>query len=164
LNNQRAASQFDQGEGRQSMTRITILATLMLFLPGWTLPGENILRVADSTEIPAKAAGKVTELGPDMEMYIGRGELEKGNRIGALNRFKTVVTRFQTSDRVEEALARLVEIYLALDIPSEAQTSAAVLGRKFPDGRWSAEARNALKAAGFEPAEDEKSRTRRTFK
>jgi outer membrane protein assembly factor BamD (BamD/ComL family) len=85
------------------MTRIAILAILMLLLPGWTQPGDIILRVADSTEIPAKATDKVAEFGPDMEMYIGRGELKKGNRIGALNRFKIVVTRFQTSDRVEEA-------------------------------------------------------------
>jgi outer membrane protein assembly factor BamD len=134
------------------MTRIAIL---MLLLPGWTLPGDNVLRVADSTEVPAKAANAVIEHGPAMEMYIGRAELKKGNRIGALNRFKTVVTRFQTSAYVEEALARLVDIYLALDIPSEAQTLVAVLGRKFPDGRWTAEARDTLKAAGFEPVENE---------
>src|SRR5262245_5971935 len=118
------------------MTRIAILAALVLPLPGWTQPGDGILRVADSTEIPPKAAIVVICQGPAMQMYVGRGELKKGNRIGALNRFKTVVTRFQTSDYVEEALARLVEIYLALDIPSEAQTLVAVLSRQFPDGRW----------------------------
>jgi len=74
------------------------------------------------------------------------------------------VTRFQTSRHVEEALARLVQIYLALDIPAEAQTVAAVLVRKFPNGRWSAEARDALKAAGLEPAENENSGMSRPVK
>jgi outer membrane protein assembly factor BamD len=146
------------------MTRTAILPVLALLLPGWTQPGDNVLRAADSTEIPAKAAIVVIEHGPAMQMYFGRGLLKEGNRIGAVNRFKIVVTRFQTSDYVEEALARLVEIYLALDIPSEAQTLAAVLGRKFPNGRWSAEAHDALKAAGFEPAENKGSQWSRAFR
>jgi hypothetical protein len=32
---------------------------------------------------------------------------------------------------------------------------ASVLGQKFPDGRWTATAREALKTAGIEPAENE---------
>ena len=146
------------------MARITILAILMLLLPGWTQLGDNVLRVADSTEVPAKAANAVIEQGPAMAMYIGRGELKKGNRIGALNRFKTVVTRFQTSDYVEEAWVRITEIYLALGIPSEAQTAVAVLDRKFPNSRWSAEAHDALKAAGLQPAENEGSWMSRAVK
>ena len=142
------------------MTRIAILAALVLLLPGWTQPGDSILRFVDSTENPEKTADEIA----DRDMYVGRAEAEKGNRIGALYRFKTVVTRFQTSRHVEEALARLAEMYLALGVPEEAQTLVAVLGRKFPNGRWSAEAHDALKAAGLEPAEDESSWTRRTFK
>jgi outer membrane protein assembly factor BamD len=146
------------------VTRIAILAILILLLPGWTQPRDHTLRVAESAEVPAKGANKVAEFGPDMEMYVGRAELKKGNRIGALNRFKTVVTRFQTSHNVEEAWVRLTEIYLALGIPSEAQTAAAVLDRKFPNSRWSTEAHDALKAAGLEPAENENSWMSRAVK
>jgi outer membrane protein assembly factor BamD len=146
------------------MTRIAILAVLTPLLPGWTQPSDNILRFVESTETAEKSADEIADQHAAKEMYVGRAEVEKGNRIGALYRFKTVVTRFQTSRHVEEALARLAEMYLALGIPSEAQTLVAVLGRKFPNGRWSAEAHDALKAAGLEPAEDENSWTRRTFK
>lgn len=133
------------------MTRTAILAVLVLLLPGWTQPDDNILRFVDSTETVEKAVDGIADA--DRHMYVGRHEIDKRNYVGALYRFKTVVTRFQTSLHVEEALARLAEIYLALGIPSEAQTVVAVLGRKFPNGRWSAEAHDALKAAGLEPAE-----------
>ena len=65
-------------------------------------------------------------------------------------------TQFPTSRHVEEALAHLTESYLALGIASEARTAVAVLGRKFPNGHWSAQARAALQSAGLEPAEDDK--------
>ena len=145
------------------MTRIAISAVLILLLPGWTQPTDNVLRFAESTETVEKAADGIDQQA-DKEMYIGRAEIDKRNYIGALNRFKTVVTRFQTSRHVEEAWLRLTEIYLALGIPSEAQTAAAVLDRKFPNSRWSAEAHDALKAAGLEPAENEGSWMSRAVK
>jgi outer membrane protein assembly factor BamD len=145
------------------ITRIAISAVLILLLPGWTQPTDNILRFAESTETAEKAADGIDQQA-GKEMYVGRDLLDKGNRIGALNRFKTVVTRFQTSQHVEEALARIAEIYLALGIPPEAQTVVAVLGRKFPDGRWSALAHDALKASGLEPVENEGSWISRAFK
>ena len=135
------------------MTRVAISAVLMLLLPGWTQPSDNILRFVESTT--AETAEGIADQQADKEMHVGRALVEQGNRVGALNRFKTVVTRFQTSWHVEEALARLAQIYLALDIPTEAQTVVAVLVRKFPNGRWSAEAHDALKAAGYEPADNE---------
>jgi len=67
------------------------------------------------------------------EMYIGRLNLSKKNFIGAINRFKVVVTQYQTTRHVEEALMRLTECYLTLGIMPEAQTAAAVLGHNFPD-------------------------------
>ena len=35
-----------------------------------------------------------------------------------------------------EALERLVECYLALGMPEEAQKAAAVLGRNYPESYW----------------------------
>ncbi len=46
------------------------------------------------------------------EMDIGRYYEREGNYIAAVNRFKTVVDRFQTTSHVPEALERLVECYL----------------------------------------------------
>jgi outer membrane protein assembly factor BamD (BamD/ComL family) len=46
---------------------------------------------------------------------------------------------------------------LALGLKPEAQCAVAVLQRKFPDSPWSHQAIDALKSAGLEPAEDQKS-------
>jgi outer membrane protein assembly factor BamD len=144
------------------MTRIAVSVVLVMLLSGWTPPSDNILRFVESKEAAEKAADVDQQV--EKDMYIGRTEVQKGNRIGALNRFKAVVTRYQASRHGAEAWFRITEIYLALGIPSEAQTAVAVLGRKFPDSRWSAEAHDALKAAGLEPAEDENSWMSRRFK
>ena len=84
------------------------------------------------------------------EMDVGRWYMDRRDYTAAVNRFKTVVIHYQASRHVEEALAYLVEAYLRLGIPCEAQNQAAVLSRQFPDGRWTATAREALQAAGFE--------------
>jgi hypothetical protein len=47
---------------------------------------------------------------------------------------------------------------------SEAQTAVAVLGRKFANSYWFAQARDALKLAGLEPIENEKSWISQPFK
>jgi outer membrane protein assembly factor BamD len=88
-------------------------------------------------------------------LEIGRSYFGEREYFAALNRLKVVVTQFQASRHVEEALALLTEAYLALGDDSAAQTATAVLARKFPHGPWCAEARDSLRAAGLEPAEDE---------
>jgi outer membrane protein assembly factor BamD len=65
-----------------------------------------------------------------------------------------VVTRYQTTRHVEEALLRLTEAYMSLGIVGEAQTSAAVLGHNFPESRWYKDAYALVKARGLEPAEN----------
>jgi outer membrane protein assembly factor BamD len=62
---------------------------------------------------------------------LGRYYQERRDYTGAINRFKIVVTRYQTTRHVEEALLRLTETYLSLGIVDEARTSAAVLGHNF---------------------------------
>ncbi len=81
------------------------------------------------------------------EMDVGRYYLDKRDYTGAINRFKTVVTHYQTTRHVEEALARLTEAYMAIGIVGEAQTAAAVLGHNFPDSRWYKDAYNLVKSA-----------------
>ena len=82
------------------------------------------------------------------EMMIGRYYLNKKDFTGAINRFKIVVTQYQTTRHVEEALMRLTEAYMALGIVSEAQTAAAVLGHNFPDSRWYEDAYRLVKSGG----------------
>ena len=87
-------------------------------------------------------------------MDIGRQLLNTRNYTGAINRFKVVVTRYQRTRHVEEALLRLTEAYMALGIVEEAQTSAAVLGHNFPDSRWYKDAYALMQTRGLEPNEN----------
>ena len=50
------------------------------------------------------------------EMEVGRFYLQKRNYTAAINRFRDVVAKFQTTRHVEEALMRLTEAYMALGI------------------------------------------------
>ncbi|MCC2111522.1 MAG: outer membrane protein assembly factor BamD [Hyphomicrobiales bacterium] len=91
------------------------------------------------------------------EMQVGRYYLERRNYIGAINRFRDVITEHQTTRHVEEALMRLTEAYMALGVVSEAQTAAAVLGHNFPDSKWYQDAYVLLQTGGLEPREDKNS-------
>ncbi len=70
------------------------------------------------------------------EMYVGRFYLRKNKHIAAINRFKAVVEKYQTTNHAAEALHRLVEAYLELGIIDEARSAAAVLGYNYPGSRW----------------------------
>jgi outer membrane protein assembly factor BamD len=85
------------------------------------------------------------------EMEVGRYYLDKNNHIAAINRFKTVVTDYQTTAHVEEALYRLTAAYLALGIAPEAQNAAAVLGYNFPNSQWYKDSYALLKKQGLTP-------------
>ena len=67
------------------------------------------------------------------EMEIGRFYQREGQWMAATYRFRTVVDQYQTTSHTPEALERLVECYLSLGIPAEAQKAAAVLGRNYPE-------------------------------
>jgi outer membrane protein assembly factor BamD len=98
------------------------------------------------------------------EMQIGRFYLSKRDFTGAINRFKVVVTQYQTTRHVEEALERLTEAYIAIGIVTEAQTAAAVLGHNFPDSPWYQDAYRLVKSAGVEPKENAASWISNAFK
>jgi outer membrane protein assembly factor BamD len=69
-------------------------------------------------------------------MEIGRYYLERKQYQAAVNRFEKVVEQYQTTTHVPEALHRLVESYLSLGIVSEAQRTAAILGKNYPESTW----------------------------
>ena len=98
------------------------------------------------------------------ELEVGRFYLQKRNYAGAINRFRTVVSRYQTTRHVEEALQRLTEAYMAMGIVGEAQTAAAVLGHNFPDSPWYKDAHALLTRGGVEPREDSQSWISKAFR
>ena len=70
------------------------------------------------------------------EMEIGRFYERSGKWLAASLRFRTVVDKYQQTSHTPEALYRLVESYLSLGIPEEAQKAAAVLGANYPGNEW----------------------------
>ncbi|PEQ13234.1 outer membrane protein assembly factor BamD [Novosphingobium sp. PC22D] len=70
------------------------------------------------------------------EMTIGRYYERSGKWLAATLRFRNVVDNYETTSHTPEALFRLVETYLSLGVPEEAQKSAAVLEANYPDSKW----------------------------
>jgi outer membrane protein assembly factor BamD len=127
----------------------------------------EVARKYPNTEY-ADSAKKKIEVARDQlagrEMMIGRYYLQKRDFIGAINRFKTVVTQYQTTRHVEEALMRLTECYMSLGIVNEAQTAAAVLGHNFPASPWYQDAYKLVQTGGAEPRENKDSWISKAFK
>ena len=128
---------------------------------------EEVVRKYPDTEYAAASKRKIAIARDQLagkEVMLGRWYLERRDYTGAINRFKVVVTRYQTTRHVEEALLRLTESYMALGIVDEAQTSAAVLGHNFPDSRWYKDAYTLLTSRGLAPSENKGSWISRAFK
>ncbi|GGF74909.1 outer membrane protein assembly factor BamD [Azorhizobium oxalatiphilum] len=128
---------------------------------------DDVIRKYPNTEYAAGAKRKV-EVARDQlagkEMMIGRYYLEQRNYTGAINRFKVVITQYQTTRQTEEALMRLTEAYMAMGIVQEAQTAAAVLGYNYPDSPWYKDAYKLIQSRGLEPQENKASWISQSFK
>ena len=85
------------------------------------------------------------------EMSVGRYYAGNGQYAAAINRFRVVVDKYQTSTHIEEALFRLTESNLALGLTNEAQTAAAVLGHNYPSSQWYKDALGLLQKVGLQP-------------
>jgi outer membrane protein assembly factor BamD len=128
---------------------------------------EEVVRKYPTSEYAVSAKQKLEAARDQLagrEMNVGRYNMQKRNYTGAINRFKTVVTQYQTTRHVEEALARLTEAYMAIGIVAEAQTAAAVLGHNFPDSPWYKDAYNLVRSGGVEPTEDQGSWLSKAFR
>lgn len=100
--------------------------------------GELVRRYPD-TRYAADARLKMDLISDHLagkEMEIGRFYQRSGQWLAATYRFRTVVEKYQTTTQTPEALERLVECYLALGVPEEAQKAGAVLGRNYPESYW----------------------------
>lgn len=127
---------------------------------------DEVVRKFPNTEYAVSAKRKM-EIARDQlagrEMMVGRYYMDKKDYTGAINRFKIVVTQYQTTRHVEEALMRLTESYMTLGIVPEAQTAAAVLGHNFPESVWYQDAYKLVKSGGVEPSENKDSWISRAF-
>jgi len=78
----------------------------------------------------------INDLLASKEMYIGRYYVERKKWIAAINRFQTVIDKYQTTIYVEEALFRLVEIYYHIGLDKEAKKYANLLGYNYQSSEW----------------------------
>ena len=70
------------------------------------------------------------------EMYVGRYYVDKKKWIPAINRFREVVDKYDTTIYVEEALFRLVEVHYLLGLKNEAEKYAKLLGYNYQSSTW----------------------------
>jgi outer membrane protein assembly factor BamD len=116
----------------------------------------DVQRDAKLTELSLKALDEVVRRFPDSiyardarlkidltydhlagkEMEVGRFYLTRAQYLAALNRFRYVIEKYQTTSHTPEALHRMTECYLALGLKEEAQRTAAVLGHNYPGSEW----------------------------
>ena len=140
----------DQGATRKALAELKTLKTRFPDSP-YAKDADNRIRIAEDTLAAS-------------EMEVGRYYLKRQNYVASINRFKTVVTEYQTTAHVEEALMRLTECYLSLGIKQEAQNAAAVLGHNFPNSRWYKDAYALLQSDGLAPSDEGDSWITKTWK
>lgn len=140
----------DQTASRRALAELKIIVARYPDSP-YAKQAENRIRIAEDS-IAAS------------EMTVGRYYLKKGNHVAAINRFKTVVAEYQTTQHVEEGLHRLVEANAALGIMPEAQSAAAVLGYNYPTSRWYKDSYALLQKQGVKPQETQGSWISRQWK
>ncbi|MDX2159378.1 MAG: outer membrane protein assembly factor BamD [Hyphomicrobiaceae bacterium] len=140
----------DQTAARKALAELKIITSRYPDSP-YARQAENRIRLAEDSVAAS-------------EMNVGRYYLKNGQFVAAINRFKTVVSDYQTTQHVEEALHRLVEANVALGIMPEAQSAAAVLGYNYPSSKWYENSYALLGKQGLKPHETEGSWISRQWK
>ena len=100
---------------------------------------EYLIKNHPNTEYALDAEFKIdliNDILASKEMYVGRYYFDKKKWIPAINRFKTVVDKYDTTIYAEEALHRLVEIYYTLGLKKEAYKYANLLGYNYQSSEW----------------------------
>tara|TARA_R110001606_G_scaffold122315_1_gene255225 strand:+ start:1065 stop:1898 length:834 start_codon:yes stop_codon:yes gene_type:complete len=93
------------------------------------------------------------------EMEIGRWYLRSNQTLAAVNRFRTVVTTYDTTSHTAEALHRLVESYLTLGLRDQALAAGATLGYNYPNSDWYKMSYRLLTKQGLDPETPQVRRT-----
>ena len=98
------------------------------------------------------------------EMDVGRYYLKRGHYSAAINRFRVVIEKYQTTNQTPEALHRIVEANLALGLEQEAIDAASVLGHNFKGSDWYANSYELLTGKNLLPEEDQDGFFERTYR
>ncbi len=99
----------------------------------------NVIEKYPNTEYAIDSIFKIdliNDILASKEMYIGRYYFEKEKWIAAINRFRKVIDEYETTVYSQEALHRLVEIYLILGLKDESQKYANLLGYNYQSSEW----------------------------
>ena len=70
------------------------------------------------------------------EMYLARYYIKREKWIPAINRYKNIIDKYQTTIFIEEALHRLVEIHYRIGLIEESKKYANLLGYNYQSGQW----------------------------
>ncbi len=100
---------------------------------------ELIIEKFPNTEYALDSSFKIellNEILASKEMYLARFYFEKEKWVPAINRFKSVLEKYDQTIFVEEALHRLVEIHYIIGLEEEAKKYAYVLGYNYQSSQW----------------------------
>tara|TARA_Y100000590_G_scaffold414903_1_gene512180 strand:+ start:74 stop:913 length:840 start_codon:yes stop_codon:yes gene_type:complete len=78
----------------------------------------------------------ILEILASKEMYLAKYYSSKEKWIPAINRYKIVVEKYDSTIYVEEALHRLVEIYYKIGLIEESKKYANLLGYNYQTSEW----------------------------
>ena len=78
----------------------------------------------------------VREILASKELYLAKYYIEREKWIPAINRFKVIVEKYDTTIYVEEALHRLVEIHYKIGLIEESTKYAKLLGYNYQSSDW----------------------------
>ena len=82
-------------------------------------------------------------------MNVGRYYQKKNRHLAAIERFKVVINKYNTTAQTPEALYRLTESYLSLGIIEEAKKTTAVLSYNYKESTWYKLSYNLFKKYGY---------------
>ena len=80
--------------------------------------------------------GLINDILASKEMYLGRHYIKKEKWVAAINRFKNILSDYDTTIYAEEAIHRLVEIHYKIGIEGEAKKYASLLGYNYLSSEW----------------------------
>ena len=80
--------------------------------------------------------GFIEDILASKEMYLGRHYINKQKWIPAINRFQKVITEYDQTIFVEEAIHRLVEINYKIGLLEESRKYAKLLGYNYQSSEW----------------------------
>ncbi len=78
----------------------------------------------------------IAEILASKELYLANYYLDREKWIPAMNRYKNIVSEYDTTIFVEEALYRLVELNYKLGLLDEAKKYTALLGYNYQSSEW----------------------------